>query len=100
MNIGQAIKMCRTQRALSQKKLAQRADCSVSYLSLLENNHRDPTLSTIKRISLALNVPIGILFFLAADRDDISGMDKDLAGQIARTALELLSEPDPQPSLL
>ena len=100
MNIGQTIKMCRTRRGLSQEKLARRAECSVSYLSLLENNHRDPTLSTVKRISIALNVPIGILFFLSADRDDISGMDKELAGQIARTALELLSEPDPQPSLL
>jgi transcriptional regulator with XRE-family HTH domain len=100
MNIGQAIKMCRTRRGLSQEKLAKSAACSVSYLSLLENNQRDPTLSTIKKISVALNVPIGILFFLSADRDDISGMDKELAGQIARTALELLSEPDPQPSLL
>jgi transcriptional regulator with XRE-family HTH domain len=92
--------MCRTRRQLSQEKLAHRADCSVSYLSLLENNQRDPTLSTLKNISVALNVPIGILFFLAADRDDISGMDKELAGQIARTALELLSESDSQQSLL
>ena|SRR3990170_84177 len=100
MNIGQTIKMCRTRRGLSQEKLAKRAECSVSYLSLLENNQRDPTLSTVKRISIALNIPIGILFFLSADRDDISGMDKELAGQIARTALELLSESDAQPSLL
>ena len=99
MNVGQAIKMCRSRRGLSQEKLAQRAACSVSYLSLLENNQRDPTLSTLKKIAIALNVPIGILFFLAADRDDISGMDKELAGQLARTALELLNE-DPQPFLL
>ncbi len=99
MNVGQAIKMCRSRRGISQTELAQRADCSVSYLSLLENNQRDPTLSTVEKIAIALNVPVGILFFLAADRNDISGMDKELAGQLARTALELLSE-DPQPSLL
>ena len=99
MNVGQAIKMCRSRRGFSQTELAQRADCSVSYLSLLENNQRDPTLSTVEKIAIALNVPVGILFFLAADRNDISGMDKELAGQLARTALELLSE-DPQPSLL
>lgn len=100
MNIGQAIKMCRSRRELSQAELAQRAGCSVSYLSLLENNQRDPALSTIEKIAMALNVPVGIFFFLAADRNDISGMDKDLAGQLARTALELLSEADTQPSLL
>jgi len=100
MNVGQAIKMCRSRRGLSQAELARRAGCSVSYMSLLENNQRDPTLSTVEKIALALNVPIGILFFLAADSNDISGMDKELAGQLARTALELLNDSDKQPSLL
>lgn len=100
MNIGQVIKMCRSRRGLSQSELARRADCSVSYLSMLENNLRDPALSMVEKIAKALNVPIGILFFLAADRSDIVGMDKELSGQIARTALELLSEPDSQPTLI
>jgi len=100
MNVGQAIKMCRSRRGLSQAELARRAHCSVSYLSLLENNQRDPTLSTVEKIAVALSVPVGILFFLAADKNDISGMDKELAGQLARTALELLSETNSQPSLL
>ncbi|EXI65660.1 MAG: hypothetical protein AW08_03031 [Candidatus Accumulibacter adjunctus] len=60
---------------------------------MLENNQRDPTLSTLTNIALALNVPIGILFFLASERDELAGMDKELAGELARTALELLSEP-------
>ncbi len=93
MNVGQAIKMCRTRRGVSQTDLAHRVDCSVSYLSMLENNKRDPTLSTLTKIAHGLNVPMGILFFLAADREELSGMDKDLAGDLARTALELLSEP-------
>jgi transcriptional regulator with XRE-family HTH domain len=93
MNIGQAIKMCRTRRGVSQTDLALRADCSVSYLSMLENNKRDPTLSTLTKIAKALNIPIGILFFLASERDELTGMDKELAGELARTALELLSEP-------
>ncbi|MBP7662507.1 MAG: helix-turn-helix transcriptional regulator [Shewanella sp.] len=93
MNIGQAIKMCRTRRGVSQTDLALRADCSVSYLSMLENNKRDPTLSTLTKIAQALNIPIGILFFLASERDELTGMDKELAGELARTALELLSEP-------
>jgi transcriptional regulator with XRE-family HTH domain len=93
MNVGQAIKMCRTRRGVSQTDLAHRVECSVSYLSMLENNKRDPTLSTLTKIAHGLNVPIGILFFLAADREELAGMDKELAGDLARTALELLSEP-------
>jgi transcriptional regulator with XRE-family HTH domain len=99
MNIGKAIKLCRTRRGLSQAKLAALATCSVSYLSLLENSQRDPTLSTIEKIAFSLNVPIGILFFLGAEKNELSGFDKQLAGQLAVTALEFLSE-EHQPSLL
>ena len=92
MNIGHAIKLCRTRRGFSQSVLAEKADCSVSYLSVLENNKRDPALSTITKIADALKVPLGLLFFLASEKDEIQGMDKKLAGDLARTALELLSE--------
>lgn len=85
--------MCRTRRGVSQADLALRANCSISYLSMLENNRRNPTLSTLTNIAQALHVPIGILFFLASERDELVGMDKELAGELARTALELLSEP-------
>lgn len=101
MNIGQAIRMCRSRRGLSLAELAQRAKCSVSYLSMLERGDRqDPTLSAIKKIAGALKVPTGILLFLAAEKDDLAGIDKNLADRMAGVALDLLSEPDDQPSLL
>lgn len=100
MNLGRAIKMCRNSRGLSQAELALKAQCSVSYLSLLENSQRDPALSVIEKISHGLNVPVGILFFLAAENSELSGIDSDLKGNIARTALEFLNEPQPQSSLL
>ena len=37
MNVGQAIRLCRTQRGVSQSAIANSAKCSVSYLSMLEN---------------------------------------------------------------
>jgi len=92
--------MCRNSRGLSQAELALKAQCSVSYLSLLENSQRDPALSVIEKISHGLNVPVGILFFLAAENSELSGIDSDLKGNIARTALEFLNEPQPQSSLL
>ena len=101
MNIGQAIRMCRSRRGLSLLQLARSAKCSASYLSMLESGERqDPTLSTIKKIAIALNVPLGILFFLGAEKDDLVGIDKDLSGQLAATALELLSESNNQPTLI
>ena len=98
MNIGGAIQMCRTRRQLSQADLAKLADCSVSYLSMLENSKRDPTLSTVKKIAAGLKVPLEILFFLGADRGELSGIDKDLAGRLAMTALDLLNDPHGDPA--
>ncbi|WP_412526578.1 helix-turn-helix domain-containing protein [Burkholderia lata] len=92
MNMGQAIKMCRTRRSLSQAELAGLAGCSISYLSMLESNQRDPSLSTLRSIAGALRIPTEILFFLGSDRDELAGMDKELSGQLARAALEMLSD--------
>ncbi|ADJ64394.1 XRE family transcriptional regulator [Herbaspirillum huttiense] len=91
MNLGSAIQLCRVKQGLSQSALAEKANCSVSYLSMLENSKRDPTLSTIKSIAGALGVPIEILFFLGADEGELAGINKDLAGQLADTALNLLN---------
>jgi transcriptional regulator with XRE-family HTH domain len=97
MNIGNAIRLCRLKRKLSLAELARRAECSTSYLSMLENGERvDPVLSKLTKIAEALRVPIEILFFLAADRGQLAGLDKGLAGQLAIAALDLLDEPEPK----
>lgn len=93
MNIGGAIQMCRTRRQLSQAELADLAGCSASYLSMLENSKRDPTLSTVSSIAKALGVPVEILFFLGADQGELAGMDRELAGKLAMKALELINGP-------
>lgn len=96
MNIGQAIQLARTKRKLSQAALATRAGLSVSYLSLLERGKRDPPLSTLKKIAAALVMPIEILFFLGAEDGELGQLNRDLAGQLAITALELLNGPPPE----
>ena len=100
MNIGSAIHLARTKRKLSQRDLADRAGISVSYLSLLERSKRDPPLSTLKSIATAISLPLEILFFLGAESGELTGISKELAGQLAYAALELLNEPEPQQGTL
>ena len=95
MNIGGAIQLSRSKRKLSQAALARRAGISVSYLSLLERSLRDPPLSTLRKVAAALTMPLEILFFLGAESGELSGLNKELAGQLAVAALELLNEPEP-----
>ncbi|NMG01851.1 MULTISPECIES: helix-turn-helix domain-containing protein [Pseudomonadota] len=96
MNVGRAIRLCRRQRGASQNEVAQRANCSVSYLSMLENNKRDPTLSTITRIAQALHVPVGVLFVLASDKSEMGAIDEHLSGELARSAMAALTMPAEQ----
>lgn len=90
MNVGQAIRLCRTQRGVTQSAIASRADCSVSYLSMLENNKRDPTLSTVTKIAEALHIPVGLLFVLAANQDELGSIDGCIADQLMQSALASL----------
>lgn len=96
MNLGKAIQTSRHRRGMSQGELARLAGFSVSYLSMLENSKRDPTVSTVEKIAAGLNVPVEILFFLAAEKGELAGLNKELAGQLALAALELLDETRPE----
>lgn len=90
MNLGKAIKLCRTQRGLSQSELANLAAISVSYLSLLERGKRDPTFSIVEGIASALDVPVSILVFLSADDEEMSGLSPELREKLSYTALRLM----------
>lgn len=92
MNLGRAIKLCRTQRALTQSELADKVGISTSYLSLLEQNKRDPSISIIEKLAETLNVPFSVLMFLAADKSELSGLDKELVEKLSYIALELINE--------
>lgn len=90
MNLGKAIKLCRTQRDLSQVELASMAGISVSYLSLLERGKRDPTFSTVEEIANALEVPVSILVFLAANDEEVSELGSELREKLSYVALRLI----------
>ena len=79
MNISKALKLCRTQKGMSKTELAEKADLSISYLSLLEQGKRDPNLSTIDKLCVALSIPASIFMFLASDVNELDGISKELA---------------------
>ena len=57
---------------------------------MLENNKRDPTLSTVTKIAEALHVPVGLLFVLAADKNELGAIDEHIADQLMQSALASL----------
>lgn len=55
------VRSVRAKRGLSQEQLAEAAGIHVTYISSLENGHRNPTLNVILALSRALETRPGIL---------------------------------------
>ncbi|OYD21044.1 helix-turn-helix domain-containing protein [Oceanimonas baumannii] len=70
LSIGKTIKELRQLRGLSLNQVAEKADMDKSYLSKIENEKRDPSLSSLFRISKALNVPLNILILMCEEPSD------------------------------
>lgn len=63
--LGQRIRELRVQRRtgrMTQEDLAERAEISVSFLSMIERGERSPHLETLANIAQALEVPMADLF--------------------------------------
>jgi len=60
--LGHKLRSLRKKRGLSLKQLGARADCSPSYLSMVENEKVDPGISRLKKIADGLDVTIVDLF--------------------------------------
>lgn len=72
MNLGTVIKNIRKQRGQTQQEFASSCGITQTYLSQIENNNKEPNLSTLKEISNNLGLPLPILFFLSLNEEDIS----------------------------
>lgn len=88
MEIGHALKVCRTAKGYSLEELAERAKLSQSYLSMIETGNRTPTLSSIDKIAAALEVPTPIILFLAADKDELRGLNADTVQRLSAALLD------------
>ncbi len=65
MNVGDRIRVTREEKGLSLRKVAALCGASASLLSQIETSRVDPSLSTLRKIAQALDVPV---FYLVLDR--------------------------------
>ena len=99
MNLGNAIRFFRTQRVMTREVLADKANLSTSYISLLEQNKRDPAFSTIENIANQIGIPTSILLFLISDPAELSSLEQQLAEKMSYTALQFIIEKASEPTL-
>jgi len=85
MNLGNTIKNIRSKKKLSQIDLAAQCQITQTYLSQIEGNLKEPSISVLKSIANILEVPLPIIFFLSMDEEDVK-LEK-------REAFEMISNP-------
>jgi transcriptional regulator with XRE-family HTH domain len=90
MNAGHAIRFCRQQKSLSIPALAEKVGLSTSYISLLERNERDPPLSTLQKISAALEVPLSVLVFIGTAPAELETLSPEIVEKLSAATMKLL----------
>lgn len=61
-NFGKRLRILRKRKGMTQEQLAEAADISVDFLSLVERGVNAPSFATLERIANALGVPEKELF--------------------------------------
>ena len=97
-SIGNTIRQLRSHRGLTLKDMAEATDLSLSYLSLIERNKRDPSLSNLKKISKIFDLPPSILIFISSDMDQHKGSQADIAKQMKLIVKDLFQDDDKFPA--
>jgi len=92
MDLGMKIKQIRKQKGLTQSSFASLCNITQTYLSQIENNQKEPNMSTLKRISEVLEIPLPILFFLSMDEEDVSPEKRDAFKLVNPSVNSLVNE--------
>jgi len=91
MELGNTIKEIRKKKKIPQEILAERSGITQAYLSLIENDKKEPNLSTLKEISKALDTPLPLIFFLSLSEEDVPDAKKLIFSQLNPSIKELVS---------
>lgn len=79
-----ALREARQKAGLTQEDLAERADVSVRFISLLETGKRQPSLSALAAISAGLEIPMSALIRALENR---IAVDADRTGSGNETSI-------------
>ena len=67
--VGQRIRSYRTEKGLSQEKLAELSGCHPTYIGQVERGEKNATIECIERITTALGISLSKLFEKLGDQE-------------------------------
>ena len=57
-SIGTRLKSIRSSQRLKLKEVSEKSGLAISYISDIENNHKMPSLKSLRKISIAYKIPV------------------------------------------
>jgi transcriptional regulator with XRE-family HTH domain len=88
--VGKALKILRTAKGMKQSDLAKKTEVQTNYISMIENGHREPSLSFLEAAASALNAPIDLFFIFARDTSEISKGSSENYDRLQQILLQLI----------
>jgi transcriptional regulator with XRE-family HTH domain len=95
MNYGKALRIARAASGMEQKELAAKAKLNPSFISLIEKGARQPSTRAITKMCRALQIPEPLFTMLAAEPEDLAGIDKQEFEQIGTYLAKFLIRHEP-----
>jgi len=92
MNIGPVIRNFRHRQKLTLEALAKTMAMSVSHLSLIERNKREPSLECLSQLGKALNVPPSVILLLATKPSEKRKKEDEITRSLREFIEDLLHE--------
>lgn len=92
MDLGIVIKKIRKQKGQTQGEFASLCGITQTYLSQIENNAKEPTISTLKIISKNLDMPLPILFFQSLTSEDVNPSKRSAFELVSPSIKSLVNE--------
>lgn len=90
MNYAKGVLKAREAAGLSKRQLALKAGLHPSYLSHIETAKKKPSLDALEAITAVLGISMPILMLLAAEPEELKGIQSEQADQLG-VALAALS---------
>tara|TARA_R110000868_G_scaffold140638_6_gene356478 strand:- start:245 stop:535 length:291 start_codon:yes stop_codon:yes gene_type:complete len=92
MDLGNTIRSLRKRSGQTQSEFANICGITQTYLSQIENNLKEPNLSTLKKIGEGLEVPLPIMFFLSMTEDDVQANKRSAFNIVSPSVKSLVNE--------
>ena len=92
MTLGEAIKIIRIEKDLSQGELATRSGIAQTTVSQIEIGNRNPSDRNLMKLCRGLNIPVEIVYLYAIAGVDVPESKKELFKRLFPTFKEMMNQ--------